>query len=65
MCGLHIVGKEHSHQAIYKFIEEAEASHRLSPFKGLPVQLRLQLLKRTPVGNELGIDKPFFEFEGT
>ena len=22
MCGLHIVGKEHSHQAIYKFIEE-------------------------------------------
>ena len=25
MCGLHIVGKEHSHQAIYKFIEEAEA----------------------------------------
>ena len=42
MCGLQIVGKEHSHQAIYKFIEESEAGHRSSPFKGLPVQLRLQ-----------------------
>ena len=42
MCGLHIVRKEHSHQAIYKFIEEAEAGYRSSPFKGLPVQLRLQ-----------------------
>ena len=42
MCGLHIVGKEHSHQAIYKFIREAEAGHISSPFKGLLVQLRLQ-----------------------
>ena len=42
MFGLHIVGKEHSHQAIYKFIEEVEANHRSSPFKGLQVQLRLQ-----------------------
>ena len=25
MCGLHIVRKEHSHQAIYKFIEKADA----------------------------------------
>ena len=31
MCGLHIVRKEHSHQAIYKFIEEAEAGHRSGP----------------------------------
>ena len=31
MCGLHIAGKEHSHQAIYKFIEEAEEGHRSSP----------------------------------
>ena len=30
MCGLHIVPKEHNHQAIYKFIEEAEACHRSS-----------------------------------
>ena len=42
MCGLHIVEKELSHQAIYKFIEEAEAGRKSSPFKGLPVQLRLQ-----------------------
>ena len=92
--GLHIVGKERGHQAIYKVIEEVEAGHRSSPFKDLPVQLRLQwsdtirsgppgvferfqlygfclwyrgptLLKPTPVGNELGIDKPYLEFEGT
>ena len=37
MCGLHIVWKDQSHQAIYKFMEEAEAGHRSSPFKGLSV----------------------------
>ena len=42
MCGLHVVRKGHGHEAIYNFIEETEAGHRLSLFKGLPVQLRLQ-----------------------
>ena len=32
MCGLHIVRKGHSHQAVYNFMEEAEMGH-----KGLPV----------------------------
>ena len=43
MCGLHIVGKGPSHQAIYNFIEEAEMGHISSSFMGLPVQLRQQL----------------------
>ena len=42
MCGLHIVRKGYVHQAIYNFIEEAEAGHRSFILKGLPVQLRLQ-----------------------
>ena len=42
MCGLYVVRKGHSHQAIYNFIEEAETGHRSSFFKDLPVQLRLQ-----------------------
>ena len=42
MCGLHIVREGYGHQAIYNFIEEAEAGHRSFIFKGLPVQLRLQ-----------------------
>ena len=42
MCGLHAVRKGHRHQAIYNFVEEAEMGHRSSPFKGLPVELRLQ-----------------------
>ena len=43
MCGLHIVGKGPSHQAMYNFIEEAEMGHISSPFMSLTVQLRLQL----------------------
>ena len=42
MCWLHVVRKGHGHQAIYNFVEEAETGNRLSLFKGLPVQLRLQ-----------------------
>ena len=36
MCDLHVVRKEHGHQAIFNFVEEAETDHRLSLFKGLP-----------------------------
>ena len=37
MCGLHVIRKGHSHEAIYNFVEEAETG-----LKGLPVQLRLE-----------------------
>ena len=42
MCGLYVVGKGHSHEAVYNFVEETETGHKSSLFKGLPVQLRQQ-----------------------
>ena len=42
MCGLYVVRKGHSHEAVYNFVEETETGHRSSLFKGLPVQLRQQ-----------------------
>ena len=42
MCGLYVVRKGHSHEAVYGFVEETETGHRSSLFKGLPVQLRQQ-----------------------
>ena len=42
MCGLYVVRKGHSHEAVYDFVEETETGHRSSLFKGLPVQLRQQ-----------------------
>ena len=42
MCGLYVVGKGHSHEAVYDFVEENETGHRSSLFKGLPAQLRQQ-----------------------
>ena len=37
---LYVVGKGHSHEAVYDFVEETESGHRSSLFKGLPAQLR-------------------------
>ena len=42
MCGLYVVRKGHSHEAVYDFVEETETGHRSSLFEGLPVQLRQQ-----------------------
>ena len=40
MCGRYVVGKGHSHEAVYDFVGETETGHRSSPFKGLSAQLR-------------------------
>ena len=37
MCGLYVVRKGHSHEAVYDFVEETETGHRSSLFKGMPV----------------------------
>ena len=42
MCGMYVVGKGHSHEAVYDFVEETEPCHRSSLTKGLPAQLRQQ-----------------------
>ena len=35
MCGLYVVGKGHSHEAVYNFVEETETGHISSLFKGM------------------------------